>query len=100
MACLKVQSVRGIRLIPESSDGNVRGQLRDEVIVGAVMDCGPNSLGYDLNALVTPDGLMVGNLIKKVTNAIGIKQCLSCKGRQQHYNRVGLAVQQKIKDLF
>ena len=68
-------------------------------------DCGsqvispPSSLD-NLTDVFNEDGFMVGNAVKKITNAIGITQCLSCKGRQQNYNRVGLEIQQKIKDLF
>ena len=100
MACLRVRSERGIRLIPESPDGNVHGMLPDEVIAGVVMECGPTLIIDNLDALVTPEGLMVGNIIKRVTSAVGIKQCLACKGRQRDLNQRGLAIQQKIKDLF
>lgn len=100
MACLKVQGPNYIRLIAEGPDGNVRGMRPNEVILGSVMGCGPNSVSYDLDSLITPDGLMIGNIIKKVTSAVGIKQCLRCKGRQQRYNQKGIELQQRVKDLF
>lgn len=54
----------------------------------------------DFDSLVTSDGFMVGNAIKKVTNFLGIHQCMQCKQRQRRFNAVGLALQQKVKDLF
>lgn len=99
MACLKVMSLRGMRVLPEGPDGNVRGMLPDERIVGVDMDCA--QLPADnLSDIFTSEGLMIGNLIKKVTNTLGIKQCMSCKGRQYRYNQKGLELQRKIKDLF
>ena len=92
MACLRVRSARGVRLIPEGSDGNVRGRLPDEVIMGVVWDCGPRA-GENV---LTPEGLMVGNLVKKVATALGIKQCFRCKRRQQRWNAAGLKLQQKL----
>ena len=100
MACLKVQGPNYIRLIAEGDDGNVRGMRLGEVIIGSVMECGPQSVSYDLDSLITQDGLMVGNIIKAVTNKLGIKQCLACKGRQWHYNQKGLEIQNRIKDIF
>lgn len=100
MACLKVQGPNYIRVIPEGLDGNVRGVLPTERIIGAVMQCGPDDAAYDLESWLTSEGLMVGNIIKSVATAIGIKQCLACKGRQKRYNRKGLEIQKVIKDLF
>ena len=54
----------------------------------------------NLDNLFTADGFMVGNAVKKVATALGFKQCLACKGRQRAYNEKGLALQQKIKELF
>ena len=93
MACLRVKSARGVRLIPEGPDGNVRGRMADEVIMGVVWDCGPHPI---TEKVFTQDGLMVGNLIKKVTTALGIKQCFKCKRRQQRWNAKGLAIQKKL----
>ena len=97
MACLKVISARGMRIIPESVDGNVRGMLPDEKIVGVDMLCAPVAID-NFTDIFTSEGVMVGNLIKRATNALGIKQCLSCKGRQQRYNTRGLAIQKRVKN--
>ena len=53
--------------------------------------------GNDLTSISNSDGLLIGNIIKKITNSLGIKQCLKCKQRQLHYNRRGLEIQEKIK---
>lgn len=100
MACLKVQGPNYIRVIAEGADGNVRGMLPTERIVGSVMKCGPQDADYDLDSWITSEGFMIGNIIKSVTSAVGIKQCLACRGRQINYNRKGLEFQQRIKDLF
>ena len=102
MACLKVKGPNGERLIPESPDGNIHGMMQGEVIIGPVWDCGPQMLGdapLDLQSVFTSEGFMLGNAIKKVTRAIGIKQCLACKGRQRNYNEKGIAIQQALKKL-
>lgn len=104
MACLRVKGPNYIRVIPESPDGNVRGMLPTEEIIGTTMLCGPYdatySAAYDLDSLITPEGVMVGNIIKKVTNVVGLKQCLACTGRQVRYNAKGLAIQKKIRNIF
>lgn len=100
MACLKVQGPNYQRLIPEDHDGNVRGVMPHETVIGAEMNCGPHDIDYDYESVITPAGFMIGNAIKKVTNAVGIKQCMSCKGRQRKYNDVGIEVQQKVKEFF
>ena len=102
MACLKVTGPYGPRLIAESPDGNVHGVRPGETIVGSEMACGPQAIGiqYDFDSLITPEGLMIGNVIKKVTTALGISHCLACHQRQQRYNQKGLEIQQHIKDLF
>lgn len=102
MACLKVTGPYGERILPESADGNVHGVMLGEQIIGAVWDCGPQMLGdaaNDYEHIFTSEGFMLGNAIKKVTHAIGIKQCLACKGRQRRYNEKGIAIQQAIKKL-
>lgn len=58
------------------------------------------SVGDDLTSLVTSDGIMLGNIVKKVTSALGIKQCLKCKGRQRQWNDKGLEIQEKLKGMF
>ena len=102
MACLKVTGPYGERLLPESPDGNVHGMKKGEVIVAAVWDCGPQMLQdavMDLEHVFTPAGFMLGNAIKKVTCAVGITQCMACKGRQRSYNETGIAIQQALKKL-
>jgi hypothetical protein len=96
MACLKVISARGIRVLAEGRDGNIRGKLPDERILGVDFRCNAQSQD-DLTSLITEDGIMVGNVIKAVTTALGIKQCLACKGRQRAYNQRGLDLQRKVK---
>lgn len=53
--------------------------------------------GNDLTSIVNSEGLLIGNIIKKITNSLGIKQCLKCKQRQLRYNQRGLEIQTKIK---
>lgn len=50
--------------------------------------------------LITPEGVMIGNVVKRITSALGIKQCMKCRRRQERFNDRGLAIQQKIKDFF
>ena len=103
MACLKVTGPYGARLLPESADGNVHGMRKGEVIVEPVWDCGPQMLGdstMDLEHVFTSEGFMLGNAIKKVTHAVGITQCMSCRGRQQRYNEKGIEIQQALKKVF
>jgi len=54
----------------------------------------------NFNDIITDQGILVGNVIKKVTSALGIKQCLKCKGRQRRYNEKGLELQQKVRAWF
>ena len=73
-------------------DGEVFRFKPGEYVVGSV--------AANLQDAMTSDGIMVGNIIKKVTTALGIKQCLKCKGRQIRYNEKGLEIQQKVKRWF
>ena len=50
--------------------------------------------------LVTPEGIMIGNVIKTITSALGIKQCMKCKRRQERFNDRGLEIQAKVKEFF
>ena len=100
MACLKIQRGNTIIVLPEASDLNIRGMIAGDRIIGTDMRCGEILPYDDLDSLLTSDGLMVGNLVKAVTNKLGIKQCLACKGRQRNLNARGLKLQQKLKDLF
>ena len=70
-------------------EGVVFRFLPGEVVVGSVAD--------NLRDVITPDGIMLGNVVKKVTTALGIKQCLKCKGRQRRLNEKGLKLQNKVK---
>ena len=58
------------------------------------------SPGYNLTNFITKDGILFGNVIKKVTTAFGIKHCLKCKGRQLRYNEKGLELQQKLREMI
>ena len=55
---------------------------------------------FNLQDSFTRDGLLIGNVIKNITSALGIKTCLKCKQRQLRYNQRGLKLQAKIKRLF
>ena len=55
--------------------------------------------GNDLYSLRSDEGLLIGNIIKRFTSTLGIKQCLKCKKRQLRYNQRGLEVQSRIKKL-
>ena len=55
---------------------------------------------FNLQDSFTGDGLLIGNVIKKVATSLGIKQCLKCKQRQLRYNQKGLEIQQKIKKVI
>lgn len=98
MACIAVQHrQRGeVRIIEEGTSYPVEWQFTGQIIA----NCGPQDASQDFDHLWTEEGFMVGNAIKKVTNALGIKQCLACRGRQARYNQVGLDLQQRVKELF
>ena len=77
--------------------------LPGEYIVEGMIDwhCGAQAdfdKAMQLEKIWTSDGLMVGNVIKKVTTFLRIPQCMACRGRQIAYNRRGLEIQAKIKD--
>lgn len=76
-------------------------KVNGEEIVPGLIDwtCNGHYL-QDYTNVFTKEGFMVGNAIKKVTNAIGMKQCLACKGRQRHYNEVGIRLQEKVKEVI
>lgn len=97
MACIIVKYPNGS--FRRFGDGVARKFVVGEEIIGIDNHCDP-SPSDDLNSLFTEDGFMVGNAIKKVTTALGIKQCLTCKGRQRAYNAKGVEIQNKIKALF
>jgi hypothetical protein len=97
MACLKVLRGDKYLIMAEGPDGLVRGTIKGDIIKEVLWDCGPNPISEKVFA---PEGLMVGNLVKKVTKALRIKQCFRCRGRQRRWNKKGLEVQQKIKSLI
>lgn len=100
MACLKVLSANGVmRVLAEGPDGNVRGMRPGERIIGVDYACDEKPVD-NLTAIFTSEGLMLGNLIKAVTDAVGIKQCGGCKGRQRGLNSAGLRLQDKIRSIF
>lgn len=61
---------------------------------------GSFNLQDNLQDSFTGDGLLIGNVIKNLTSALGIRQCLKCKQRQLRYNQKGLEIQQKIKKVI
>jgi hypothetical protein len=97
MACLKVLRGDKYLILAEGDDKLVRGTKKGDIIKEVLWNCGPNPISDDV---FTPQGLMVGNLVKKVTAAVGIKQCFRCRGRQRRWNKRGLEVQQKVKALI
>lgn len=97
MACIIVKYPNGS--FRRFADGVARKFIPGEEIIGVDNNCDVKACD-DLNSIFTDDGFMLGNAIKKVTSALGIKQCLSCRGRQRAYNDKGLEIQQKIKGLF
>ena len=96
MACLKVLRGDKILILAEGADKLVRGTQKGDVIKEVLWNCGPNPIADDI---FSSQGLMVGNLVKKVTAAVGIKQCFRCRGRQRRWNKKGLAIQRQIKAL-
>jgi len=97
MACYIVTYPDGTQI--KWGENQPRRMVPGEQITGIDWKCNADAQD-DLQSLVSSEGLLVGNVIKKVTNALGIKQCLACKGRQRRYNEIGLNVQRKFKELF
>jgi len=97
MACYLVKYPNGQVL--KFAENQNRRFIPGEQIVGIDWSCNASS-SDNLTDLFTEDGFMLGNAVKKVASALGFKQCMGCRGRQQAYNNKGLALQQKIKDLF
>lgn len=96
MACVRFKLPGGIHIwVPEN---RAWSPPPGTINTGEVSwDCAPLTTD-NLDSIITTDGLMVGNLVKAITNKLGIKQCLSCKGRQRKLNEKGLAVQRAIKN--
>jgi hypothetical protein len=69
----------------------------EEIVPGLIdWTCAGHYL-QDYKHVFTKEGFMLGNAIKKVTSALGIRQCMACKGRQRDYNEKGIAIQRKLK---
>jgi len=96
MACIILKGPFGERRVLENQPYRLG---TDESIAGVDWTCAANPAD-NMNDLVTDDGFMVGNAIKKVTTALGMTQCMACRGRQQRYNQRGLELQQKVKEFF
>lgn len=99
MACIEITNNTHTQLIPEGKAYPAGWHFTGKI----AWDCGslqPGDAAQDFDSLLTSEGIMVGNIIKKVTSALGIKQCMACKGRQRRYNEKGLAIQRKLKDLL
>lgn len=96
MACIVLKGPLGTRKVAENQPYRLG---TDEAIFGVDWACNMQSAD-DLESLFTKDGFLFGNIMKKVATAMGFKQCLACRGRQQSWNRAGLELQQKIKDIF
>lgn len=96
MACIILKGPLGERRVQENQPYRLGS---DEAIAGVDWNCAAQSLD-NLDSIFSKDGVLVGNLVKKVASALGFKQCLACKGRQQRWNATGLELQQKVKDIF
>ena len=95
MACLFIKGPRSLRVITQDTNGGFRYSLQPGE-VAVVRPCKfSQDEAQDLESIWTSDGIMIGNIIKKVTTALGIKQCLACKGRQRALNRKGLEIQKR-----
>jgi hypothetical protein len=100
MACVILEKDGVQRRIAPGRDNQYRYTLQPgEQLVGVDWACHAQAID-NMSDMITNEGVMVGNIIKKVTNALGMKQCMACQGRQRRYNEAGLAIQQKIKELF
>lgn len=95
MACLFIKGPNSFRIITSDNNGGFRYSLNEgEVAVIRPCNFSPDE-PHDFDSVWTSEGVMIGNLVKKVTNALGIKQCLACRGRQMALNRKGLELQKK-----
>lgn len=96
MACIILKGPLGERRVQENQPYRLG---TDEAIAGVDWACNKLS-SDDLESIFTKDGFLFGNLVKKVASAMGFKQCLACKGRQQSWNLAGLELQKKVGALF
>lgn len=98
MACIKWQKPDGREYWVLE---NVQHVPTPGSINTGVVDWACNERSTDnLRDVFTEDGFMLGNAVKKVTTALGIKQCLACAGRQRRFNQWGIEIQQKVKSLL
>lgn len=97
MACVIIQYPDGTRRSYQENEN--RAYVPGEQVVDVDYFCDPHAID-NLQDWIVPEGLLVGNIIKSVTKAIGMKQCMACKGRQHDYNKRGLEIQQRIKEHF
>lgn len=99
MACFTLRGPNGDRKVAENE--NYRLSPGEAIVPGLIdWNCDGHNHSNDLESIISDEGFMLGNAIKKVTHAVGITQCMKCKGRQRRYNDAGLVIQQKIKDIF
>ena len=95
MACLFIKGPHTFRIITQDTNGGFRYSLQPGE-VAAVRPCKfSKDEASDLESIFTSDGLMLGNLVKKVTTALHLKHCLRCTGRQIRLNQRGLELQKK-----
>ena len=95
MACLFIKGVNTFRIITQDTNGGFRYSLQEgEVAVVRPCKFSRDEAG-DLDSIWSSDGLMIGNLVKKVTAALHLKHCLRCTGRQIRLNQRGLELQKK-----
>ena len=83
MACIKLHSEWGDRIIPENTPYRL---LRGEQIVGVTWDCGNQVTQDEVDAELEREGLKLGDAIAWVTKKFGIQQCAPCKARQEILN--------------
>ena len=101
MACFKITGPNGSRLQPE---GEPYRLAPGEAIVEGFVDwaCGPRIPGdpdyTDRGDVLVADGkFMVGNAVKKLTQALHIPHCFKCSQRQRRWNEAGIRAQEKLK---
>lgn len=103
MACFLLKGPRGERW--QAAERPYRLYPGEAIVPGRVKyNCGPQDTTYapedNFESVWGDEGLLLGNVVKKVTTALHIKQCEPCKGRQHRWNRRGLEWQRKLKELI
>jgi hypothetical protein len=98
MACIILETPNGTTY--RWPDNQARTPVPGEKIVGVDWACGPQILEDEVNARLKEEGIQWGSAIKWVTQRIGLKQCSSCKAREEILNRVKeLGWAQTLKEL-